>query len=241
MPRLTNIVMRGRDTAAIRAVLANGLEPGLVGHALPLLGQDALAADTVRALRRVEPAPTGQLVDALLDPMRADAVRRRVPRVLRASTSPLAVLGLRLGLADPRFDVRYQCGRALASILDATPALAPPREAVFEEVKRELARGSAADERRLEHVFTLLALVVPREPVQIAYRALRSQDRGMRGTALEYLENVLPDDVRGVLWPQLDVHVHEHRRRAPDEVMAELLQSSDQLRTPLPRAGEPDD
>jgi hypothetical protein len=235
-PLLASVaLLRGRDTAAIRTVLAEGLPVALIGLAIPLLSDDSLAADVVRALRRVAPTSTGQLVDALLDPLRPDAVRRRVPRVLRASASPLAVLGLRLGLDDRRFDVRYQCGRALAAILEAKPDLAPPKDAVFDEVKRELARGLAGDERRLEHVFTLLALVVPREPVQIAYRAVRSQDRALRGTALEYLENVLPDDVRDALWPHLDAQAREAPRRMPDEVVADLLRSGDQLPTPLPR------
>lgn len=228
-------ILRGQDHAAIRAVLAEGLPVVLVGHALPLLAEDALAAEVVRALRRVAPAVTGQLVDALVDPLRPDAVRRRVPRVLRVSASPLAVLGLRMGLEDRRFDVRYQCGRALAAIVDGSPALAPARDVVFDDVKRELARGGASDERRMEHVFTLLALAVAREPVQIAYRALRSEDRAMRGTALEYLENVLPEDVRGALWPHLDAHVRDRPRRAPDEVVADLMRSSDRLHTPAPR------
>jgi len=228
-------VLRGRDAAAIRAVLAEGLPGALVGHAIPLLADDGFAADTVRALRRVAPGACGQLVDALLDPLRPDAVRRRVPRVLRSAASPVAVLGLRLGLDDRRFDVRYQCGRALTAILEESPALAPPRDAVFDEVKRELGRGLAGDDRRLEHVFTLLALAVPREPVQIAYRAVRSQDRALRGTALEYLENVLPEDVRSVLWPHLDAHAREAPRRAADEVVADLMRSSDRLPTPVPR------
>lgn len=228
-------ILRGRDLPAIRAVMAEGLPAALVGHAIPLLGEDALAADVVRALRRVAPGAAGQLVDALVDPLRSDAVRRRVPRVLRAAASPLAVLGLRLGLEDRRFDVRYQCGRALAAILDEKPDLTPPRDVVLAEVKRELARGLGSDDRRLEHVFTLLALVVPREPVQIAYRAVRSQDRALRGTALEYLENVLPEDVRSALWPHLDVQAREAPRRAPDEVVADLLRSSDRLPTPEPR------
>ncbi len=227
--------LRGRDLPAIRAILAEGLPGALVGHAIPLLAEDALAADVVRALRRVAASASGQLVDALLDPLRPDSVRRRVPRVLRAAPSALSVLGLRLGLDDRRFDVRYQCGRALASILEEMPELAPARDLVFAEVKRELARGLAADDRRLEHVFTLLGLVAPREPVQIAHRALRSQDRALRGTALEYLENVLPEDVRDALWPHLDAQARQTPARAPDEVVADLLRSSDRLPTPLPR------
>jgi hypothetical protein len=41
-------------------------------------------------------------------------------------------------------------------------------------------------------VFSLLSLVLPREPLQIAFRGLQSSDRQLRGTALEYLEGVLP-------------------------------------------------
>ncbi len=42
----------------------------------------------------------------------------------------------------------------------------------------------------LAHVFTLLSLVLPREPLQIAFRSLHADDRQLRGTALEYLEGV---------------------------------------------------
>ena len=43
----------------------------------------------------------------------------------------------------------------------------------------------------LAHVFTLLSLVLPREPLQIAFRGLHSQDRMLRGLALEFLESHL--------------------------------------------------
>jgi ATP:ADP antiporter, AAA family len=224
--------LRGSESAAARAALAAGLTPALVGHALPLLARDELAADAVRALRKVAPAVTGQLVDALVDPSQPDAVRRRLPRVLRVCANPLAALGLRLGLADRAFEVRYRCGQALAGIVEKSPELAPPRDVVFDEVKRELARlasRGADDDRRLEAVFTLLTLAVPREPVQIAYRALRSQDRALRGTALEYLENVLPEDMRAALAPHLDAPAPARRRRAAAEVEADLLRSGERL------------
>ena len=85
--------------------------------------------------------------------------------------------------------------------------------------------------RSLEHVFTLLALVLPREPVRIAFRGLFAGDPMLRGTALEYLENVLPEDVRGVLW----FHLEPDRppRRAPgtpaanrEQVLSDLLRSN---------------
>jgi hypothetical protein len=58
--------------------------------------------------------------------------------------------------------------------------------------------------RSLEHAFTLLALVLPREPLRIAFRGLMADDRILRGTALEYLDVVLPPGIREALWPHLD-------------------------------------
>ena len=48
----------------------------------------------------------------------------------------------------------------------------------------------------LAHVFTLLSLVQPAEPLQIAYRGLLTGDENLRGTALEYLEGTLPPAIR---------------------------------------------
>lgn len=92
--------------------------------------------------------------------------------------------------------------------------------------------------RGLSHVFTMLGLVLEREPLSIAYRALRSEDAGLRGTAFEYLDVVLPPHVRDVLVPLLgDVKpmAARPRERARDskELAAELLRSSGSL--PRPR------
>jgi hypothetical protein len=45
----------------------------------------------------------------------------------------------------------------------------------------------------------VLSLVLEREPLQLAASALQGQDAVLRGTALEYLENVLPYEVRRAL------------------------------------------
>jgi len=59
--------------------------------------------------------------------------------------------------------------------------------------------------RGLQHVFTLLALVLPPSPLQLAYRGLHTSDPQVRGTALEYLEATLPAEIRKALWPFLEV------------------------------------
>ena len=46
-------------------------------------------------------------------------------------------------------------------------------------------------DKSLEHVFSLLALHLPAEPLKVAFRALHSEDRMLRGLALEFLENHL--------------------------------------------------
>ena len=88
--------------------------------------------------------------------------------------------------------------------------------------------------RGLAHVFTILGLVLEREPLTIAYRAMRSEDRALRGTAYEYLEVVVPPRVRDVLVPLLgDVKpVARARERGSKELADELLRSSASLARP---------
>jgi ATP:ADP antiporter, AAA family len=130
---------------------------------------------------------------------------------------------------------------------ERAPALVLPRAEVFAATVRELARAprgweeeaerGPADEtagatpqsqaeRGLAHVFTLLSLAVEREPLQIAHRAVLGQDPGLRGTALEYLENVLPDDVRRALWPHLGAGLRAAAAPRPRQnLVQDLLRS----------------
>ncbi len=68
------------------------------------------------------------------------------------------------------------------------------RDQVLDRVRRELDSGEPVD-RQLPQLFALLSLTLERQPLLIAWAAMKTQDKGLRGTALEYLSNVLPDDV----------------------------------------------
>ena len=175
-------------------------------------------------------------------------MRRRIPRVLRRSESQRAADGLLLGLADPSFGVRRQCALTLARMTERSAAIVVPRTAVFAVTLRELQEAPASWQeevdragteegaeapaqtpaaRGLAHVFTLLSLSVEKEPLQIAYWALLGQDRALRGTALEYLENVLPEDVRRALWPHLGAGTRAAATPRPRQNLVEdLLNSS---------------
>jgi hypothetical protein len=80
--------------------------------------------------------------------------------------------------------------------------------------------------RSLEHVFTLLALVLSRQHLTIAFRALHTNEPMLRGTALEYLETALPDRIREGLWPYLeDRRLPAAPHRSAEQVAQDLLRS----------------
>jgi len=83
----------------------------------------------------------------------------------------------------------------------------------------------------LGHVFTLLSLVLPAQPLQIAYRGLHTSDPVLRGTALEYLEGVLPPDIRDRLWPFLGDRPAPPPgpTRSREEILADLLRSNESI------------
>jgi len=255
-PEIQDILwLRTRNRDRIVEVLhkEDGLTASLVPHVIPLLAWDAVAPDAVFALRKVAEERAGQLLDALIDPNQDFAVRRRVARVFSVCVSQRAADGLVLGLDDLRFEVRFHCGRSLAAIVDKNPMVRIDRERVFAFVERETAVGRPVWESRrlldevdvregvpivddfvrdragqsLAHVFTLLSLVLPREPLQIAFRSLHTDDQYLQGTALEYLEGVLPPGIRHPLWPYLEDRRPVNRPTRPrDEVLADLLRSN---------------
>jgi hypothetical protein len=220
-----------RPEAILRHLRREDLEPALVPHLVPLLARNDLFLEVLRALRRLAPRVTGQVVDALLDPATPSVLRRRLPRVLKASPTPRAVEGLLLALADPRFDVRSQVGHALVALTEKNPSLPVDRETVFAAVRRELSAdgewGGDGETHAFEHVFGLLSLVLEREPLKHALWAVRGEDPALRGTALEYLDNVLPESVRGALWSRLKVAGPTTRTARPArELIADLRTSA---------------
>ena len=212
--------LRSGEPERVRRALHAGdeIDPSLVPHLAALLGRNDFYLEALRALRRVAPEATGQLVDILLKTTGDDVVRRRIPRVLKAAPSQRAVDGLRLALDDPSRGVRVQCAQVLATLTARHPQLRVPAEAAFAAARREL-EGTEPD---LEYVFAALALVLDREPLRMASSALRGQDTALKGTALEYLATVLPADLRARLWPHVG-EVPKRGGRPLDDVVGELL------------------
>ena len=88
----------------------------------------------------------------------------------------------------------------------------------------------------LEHVFNMLSLVLPKQPLAISYKGLHTDDRMLRGTALEYLESVLPPAIRDGLWPFLEDNRRKQRQpelRGREEILADLLKSNKSIQLNL--------
>lgn len=248
--------LRSGKPERVRRALAAPLIPEVAGHALELLARDDVAREALAALTAIAPRCTGMLVDALCDQERPVELRRRIPAVLVAGEPSLAAWGLWKSLADPSFDIRYRAGAVMSKLAADGHLKHITPEEVFEAVRRELLAepgewksrqvvedlviAQATDDEvrtlhALEHVFRVLGLVLPPEPLRIALHAMQTDDTALRGTALEYLESILPADVRAQLWPLLDTDADssatpvpapppERKPRPLEELIHELSQ-----------------
>jgi hypothetical protein len=163
------------------------------------------------------------------------------------------------GLADARFEVRFSCGRGLSRICSADPTLSPQPENVYAAALDEIAIAERLAEAprvldhyedhgdstssgvlwnstdiRLEHIFRLLSLCLPREPLHVAFQALHTDDTYLRGTALEYLESILPTGIRENFLRFLEGFSRPVAKSRPaDHIAEELMQSRDRIERKL--------
>jgi len=225
------IDLRSSRTDRIRTVIrgASPLDIRLVPFVVPLLSRNDLFPDALRFLRTAASRSSGILIDYLLDSETPSIVRARIPRVLKSVPTPKVLSGLLEALDDPAFVVRHQAAVALANITarDASLILSP--EAIFVRVLKELELKEEGA-KVLEHAFTLLGLALERQHLRTALQALQTENQRLRGTALEYLENVLPEDVRQALWPRIATEsARLALRRSRREIELDLLRSMNGL------------
>jgi HEAT repeat protein len=252
------------DPEEVRQALSLApLTADLVEPVIELLAWDQVAPHAIQALRAVAPTHTAVLLRHLLDAREDFAIRRRLVSVVATVRTAEAFHGLFDAMRDRRFEVRFRAARALSHLAGEIPGLVIDRERVFAVVLREMAveRGLwesrqlidlPEDEsspmeaevlrdrasRSLEHLFTLLSLVFPRETLRLAFHGLHTDDAHLRGTALEYLETVLPENIWGRLWPFLttgDDHT-ARRGRISGQAVQELLASRESIMLALGEA-----
>lgn len=259
------IDLRSESAADVRHALTNdSLDPLLVAPVIRLLARDDVKEDAIKALRKAAATAVGQMTDALLNAEEDFAIRRRIPRVLASYPSRRSVEGLFAGLSDARFEVRFSCGRALSRICSADHELRPKPDRIYAAALEEITIAERLSEMprmldsyedhadppssnaqwnstnvRLEHIFRLLSLCLPSEPLHVAFQALHTDDTYLRGTALEYLDSILPSGVRDHLWQFLEGPSRPVVALRPANViLEELMLSRHRIEPKLPPAGK---
>lgn len=211
--------LRSGDAARVAAALerTRDFDRMHVAQIIDLLAWDEVLTPARQALEQYVASCSGMIVDALLEPATDFAIRRRLPRILATYPSPRTLDGLVRGLDDSRFEVRYHCSRAINRMLKESPQLPVDRARIIAVIERELSvppqvwqgyrlldrpdlEEASTDEpeqggeasRNLEHIFALLSTIVAREPLDAAVHGISSPNPGVRGLAIEYLDQVLP-------------------------------------------------
>jgi len=246
--------LRSADVSQVRTALdsVDATEALFTAQIIRLLAWDEVAALARVALMKAGSGITGQLADVMLDEHQDFAVRRRIPRILARCASQRAFDSLFEAQADPRFELRFQASRALDYLHQSHPILEVRERDVLSLVSKELSVSKPIWEGRklldnrdasdsgftflddvlrdranqsLEHVFSLLSLVLPREPLKVAFRALHSEDRQLSGLGFEYLASTLPEAVFKQL-TQLLESAPVSAQRTQQEILDHLMLES---------------
>ena len=170
-----------------------------------------------RTLEQSAKGTVGQLGDLLLSARESLEVRLRAGQLLSTVPTARSSAALEEALHASELAVRRTAALALVHICAVSPSLRPSRRVLTDLAVQELHRPSGPNQKRrwfelqspfledalghrlspsLELVFLLLAIGGDTEELRLALTAITSRDPMRRGTGLEYLDNLLPGDLR---------------------------------------------
>ncbi len=236
-------MIRSSDTQKVLRALREGNDWGSehVPALINLLARDTCRDQATELLINQSAISVTPLVHTLRDEHADFVIRRRIPNILAVLSSEEAGDALVAALRAKRFEIRYRAAIALQA--RRRNQLATPKsngiEQIWEAVRFEVCREKAVWEMQrlldkvdaaekddlierhidvrgmlsLEHTFRMLTLVLDPIPVRIAFYGILLVDERLKSFALEYLEHVLPEDIRKNLWPHIG-DVSEAQRKA---------------------------
>lgn len=197
-------------------------------------------------LQQSAPGTIGQLGDILLSRRESLETRMRAAELLAIVPSRRSVDALTEVLRSPQPRLRRAGAIALLKVCTASPSLRPRRRDVTELADQELRRPARALGERtdfeqsspfqrdargnelassLEMVFLILALRGETGALRLALTAITSIDATQRGTGLEYLDNLLPGDLRGRLLARAEQpELTQADSRVPSEIVRDLAE-----------------
>jgi ATP:ADP antiporter, AAA family len=253
-----NVVAR-EATRSAGALRKSSLIPILLEH----LSNDELSGVAAEALAKFGDPIVRVLGEHLADASRSIVTRRAIPPILVSIGTPAAAEELQDNLLETNTVLRFQVISALNKIQQLHPEIEIDKQLLETVLAAEIMghyrsyqileslRGPGnVDEpvlralgesirQELERIFRLLGLLYPRLDLHSAYFGLQSKDPTVYDNALEFLENVLKSQLRGMLVPLLDGKVSPKDRaviaervvRAKvedrEQAVAELVASDD--------------
>jgi AAA family ATP:ADP antiporter len=214
--------------AAMEAGSAGHLE--LVPEVLPMLGRRDLRAASRQGLVNFGPQIIAELGAALRDEQRDLALRREIPCVLSQFHNVGEANLLLESLNAEDLSLKYQVVKALNRIHEQDPDLPGKHSLVtihiiaqtmayYEGLALCESLGTKTDtagsgllgralreklDRHLEIIFRLLGLRYPQKDIYFAYAALKGLRPDKRASALEFLDNILQENLRAIILPLLE-------------------------------------
>ncbi len=236
-----------------------------VGRILERMAEPRLVPAAVEALAAFGDRIVGTLRDSLVDADIPPEVRREIPDVLLAIGSRAAQAVLTESVLDRDVVLRYRCISALNKLSQLHPERPVDRKIIESVLAAEImghyrsyqvmgtlssSLRDAANpvwqgieeslQKELERIFRLLKMLYPGHDLHSAYVGLQSTDPNVRDNALEFLDTVLPPQIRGVLIPLLDQNVtHEARIAAADRLLGSPLSGREEAVEVLTTSEDP--
>ncbi|MBY0493593.1 MAG: HEAT repeat domain-containing protein [Cyanobacteria bacterium] len=202
----------------------------VIGDLIDRLNEPALNDTIVKALSGFGDRVVGTLRDYLTDDsMKAD-VRREIPKVLEGIGTRNAQAVLVESVLDRDVVLRYHTIAALNRLGQAHPDRPTDRKLIESVLAAEIMghyrsyqvlgtlggalQDSAASpiehglkesmEKESERIFRLLKILYPQYDMHSAYVSLQSSDPVVHDNAVEFMDSVLPPEVRQVIIPLFD-------------------------------------
>jgi ATP:ADP antiporter, AAA family len=254
-----NIVAR-EATRSAGALRKSSLIPILLEH----LSNDELCSVAAEALAKFGDPIVRVLGEQLADASCPMATRRAIPPILVNIGTPGAARALQDNLLEINAALRFQVISALNKIQQVHPEIEIDKQLLETVLAAEImghyrsyqileslrTPGNVDDpvvralgesiRQELERIFRLLGLLYPRLDLHSAYFGLQSNDPTVYDNALEFLENVLKSQLRGMLVPLLDGKVSlKDRAVIAERVVRSKVENREQAVAELVASDDP--
>jgi AAA family ATP:ADP antiporter len=243
-----------------RSLPTGKLRPALVNA----LARSDLLEDAANALAHHGDPAVAEIERRLTDPDTPLEIKRELPAVLVRIGTPWAARVLVECLLQADVTLRHRIVVSLNQLQSQRRDIRIDRDVVELMLAAEIAghyrsyqvfvplraRLKAGDEAlakltesmegELARIFRLMALLYPDAALHDAYIGVRSSSAAVRANALEFLENILPVELRQVLLPLIDRQVSDQERKdLADRLVGAPLETTEQAVATLLASGDP--